>query len=290
MTELDNIAETERAVVFACESQHLVGIIHAPEGAQTGLVMVSGGDQYRVGSHRMFVELGRTLANAGVAVLRFDHRGIGDTAGSYHGFENLHTDIQAAIAELKRNCPEVKRIVLAGLCDGASAALIASAELSGVDELVLINPWVHTSDLEARTRLINYYVSRLKSRDFWKKFLRGQIKISESWRSLTGYLKMFLRSIFSLGQANNDAQSYVRQMLQGVNRFNGPIYVVLSGQDLVAQQFQQLATIDRAWKDSIEKPGVQVTKIPGADHTFSISAERRKFEQIMLDWFAEKAK
>ena len=61
----------------------------------------------------------------------------------------MHTDIQAAIVELKRQCPEVKRVVLAGLCDGASAALIASTELNGVDELALINPWVHTSDLEA---------------------------------------------------------------------------------------------------------------------------------------------
>ena len=79
-------------------------------------------------------------------------------------------------------------------------------------------------------------------------------------------------------------------MLRGMGKFNGPIYIVLSGQDLVAQQFQQLATIDRAWKDCMEKPNVQVTKIPGADHTFSISAERRKFEQVMLDWFVEKAK
>ena len=83
MSETNNIAQIEQALVFACEAQHLVGVLHAPEGAHTGLIMVSGGDQYRVGSHRMFVELARTLANAGIAVMRFDHRGIGDTAGNY---------------------------------------------------------------------------------------------------------------------------------------------------------------------------------------------------------------
>ena len=280
----------EQAVTFPCADGRLVGVIHAPENARTGMVMVSGGDQYRVGSHRVFVELARALAGAGVAVMRFDHRGIGDTGGDYHGFEYLHEDIRAAIAELKRACPALERIVIGGLCDGASAALIAAEKLSGVDELVLINPWVHTSDLEARTRLINYYASRLKSRDFWGKFFRGQIKISESWRSLTGYLKMFLRSAFSWGSSNTDPQSYVRRMLSGARGFDGPLYIVLSGQDLVAQQFQQLATIDRSWKALMEKPGVRVAKIPGADHTFSVSKERRAFEQIMLAWFGQEAK
>ena len=291
---MENSNHLEQAVVFPCGSEQLVGIIHMPahlpEGAQTGLIMVSGGDQYRVGSHRMFVELARTLANAGIAVMRFDHRGIGDTAGDYHGFEYLNDDIRAAIVEFKRVCPTLNKLVLGGLCDGASAALIAVSDIREIDELVLINPWVHTSDLEARTRLVNYYASRLRSRDFWGKFFRGQIKVSESWRSLTGYMKMFIRSIFTLGKSSSDPESYVRQMLSGAREFDGPLYIILSGQDLVAQQFQQLATIDRGWKAFMEKPGVQVAKIPGADHTFSISAERRAFEQIMLDRFAERAK
>ena len=287
---MDTASFSETPVVFSCQNQHLVGIIHAPPDPQIGLVLVSGGDQYRVGSHRLFVELARVLANAGVAVMRFDHRGVGDSYAPYQGFENLHEDINAAVNELKQRCPTIKRFVLGGLCDGASASLIAAERIKGIDELTLINPWVQTSDLEARARLVNYYGSRLRSRDFWKKLSRGQIQFSESWGSLMGYTKMFCQSLFNFGKGVPGGFDYVKRMHSGATKFKGQVFVLLSGQDLVAQQFQQLATIDKAWKEVLEKPNFVLTKLPAADHTFSTSEQRKNFEQTMLDWFVNPRK
>lgn len=285
---LENIETEEIPVVFHCRNEKLVGILHSPKDATAGLVLVSGGDQYRVGSHRLFVDLARVLAGAGIAVMRFDHRGVGDTYAQHQGFENLHEDINAAVTELRERCPSIKRLVLGGLCDGASASLISAEHVPKIDELVLINPWVQTSDLEARTRLLNYYSGRVRSADFWKKLLRGQIKFSESLDSLLGYTKMFFQSVLSFGSVG-EGLDYVKRMYVGARKFNGPVFVLLSGQDLVAQQFQQLATIDKGWKEVLDDPKFQISKLPAADHTFSTTTERRNFEQVMLGWMVGSA-
>ena len=70
---MPEIEQTERALAFACGDERLVGILHEATGeCATGVLIVVGGPQYRVGSHRQFVLLARDLAAAGFAVMRFD--------------------------------------------------------------------------------------------------------------------------------------------------------------------------------------------------------------------------
>ena len=114
---------TEHAVIFGCDGDSLLGIVHAPTmPAELGVVVIVGGPQYRVGSHRQFVLLARTFAAAGFAVLRFDVRGMGDSTGAPRGFESTRADIAAAIDSIQAQVPAVQRVMLWGLCDGAAAA------------------------------------------------------------------------------------------------------------------------------------------------------------------------
>jgi len=55
--------------------------------AACGVLIVVGGPQYRVGSHRQFLLLSRRLAAEGHPVMRFDYRGMGDASGAMRGFE-----------------------------------------------------------------------------------------------------------------------------------------------------------------------------------------------------------
>ena len=50
----------EIALVFSCKGSRLIGILHQAEHCEEiGLVVVVGGHQTRVGSHRQFVQLAR---------------------------------------------------------------------------------------------------------------------------------------------------------------------------------------------------------------------------------------
>jgi hypothetical protein len=51
---------SEEPLLFRCENARLVGILHRPAEQRTrGVLLVVGGPQYRVGSHRQFVLLAR---------------------------------------------------------------------------------------------------------------------------------------------------------------------------------------------------------------------------------------
>jgi uncharacterized protein len=116
---------TETVLTFQCGAVSLVGIIAAPEAAsRTGVLVVVGGPQYRVGSHRQFVLLSRALAEAGYAVMCFDYSGMGDSGGEICGFEHVTEDIAAAIRTFREACPQFDQLVLWGLCDAASASLL----------------------------------------------------------------------------------------------------------------------------------------------------------------------
>ena len=151
----------ESALVFPCEGDRLVGVVGAGH-RDLGVVIVVGGPQYRAGSHRQFVLLARHLAAQGFPVLRFDVRGMGDSEGAQRPFDALTPDIAAAIAALQSQQPQVRRVVLWGLCDGASAALLYLHERPDprVQGLVLLNPWVRSEASLARTHVKHYYRQR----------------------------------------------------------------------------------------------------------------------------------
>ena len=55
----------ERGIVFGCAGEELVGVVHpVASPVARGVLVVVGGPQYRVGSHRQFVLLARRLAAA----------------------------------------------------------------------------------------------------------------------------------------------------------------------------------------------------------------------------------
>ena len=91
---------TEETTVFACAGEPQVGIMAVPETPeQIAVVVIVGGPQYRVGSHRQFLLLSRALASAGFAVLRFDYRGMGDSPGKLRDFQAVSL-IQLTLALL----------------------------------------------------------------------------------------------------------------------------------------------------------------------------------------------
>ena len=144
----------ERALSFSCHDSCLYGILSLPEKIfSRGVLIVVGGPQYRVGSHRQFALLARDLAAHGVPVMRFDYRGMGDSEGEVRSFENIDDDLEVAINKFFKEVPSLKDLVIWGLCDAASAALFYAYQDKRVTGLALLNPWVRTDKGIAKARL-----------------------------------------------------------------------------------------------------------------------------------------
>jgi exosortase A-associated hydrolase 1 len=180
---------TEIPLPFEVSGETLAGIAAIPETPrERGVVIVVGGPQYRVGSHRQFLLLSRRLAAEGYPALRFDYRGMGDAEGAMRSFADVSEDIAAALEAFHRQCPRLRRCVLWGLCDAASAILmyLEAVDDPRVDGVVLANPWVRSETGLARTRIKHYYGQRLMQREFWEKLFTGRLKLVDSVRGFLG--------------------------------------------------------------------------------------------------------
>lgn len=270
-------------VLFTCEGDDLQGMLHLPAGAaRRGVLVIVGGPQYRVGSHRQFVLLARDLAAAGYAVLRFDHRGVGDSGGELRGFEHIDADIAAALAEFRRRCPTLEQVYLWGLCDAASAALFHAAGHPGqVAGLMLLNPWARTEQGEARAYVSHYYGQRLFQGDFWRRLLTGKVGI---WRSISGFLRDLRRS--RAKPAAGDKRLPAR-LCAAFQAYPGPVLLALSGRDLTAQEF--IDHLDGpGWDAVARRPGLRRLAFAAADHTFSTRRDRDALAAACRQWLDQQ--
>ena len=128
--------ETDVSFLNPTTRQHLAGTLTVPSGEGTfaGVVLLSDsgpqGRDVEVPGYRMFGQLADYLSRHGIAVLRFDDRGVGKSGGNYPTATtaDLMTDAQAALHYLRAQ-PHVAntRVGLLGHGEGANVALLTAA-------------------------------------------------------------------------------------------------------------------------------------------------------------------
>lgn len=275
----------ERAIQFSCNGSMLYGIASVPQQPLShGVVIVVGGPQYRVGSHRQFALLSRHLAAQGIPVMRFDYRGMGDSEGDTRTFESVGDDLRSAIDRFMVEIPHLKKIVLWGICDAASAATFYAYLDQRVGGLVLLNPWVRTDAGLAKATLKHYYVTRLFERDLWRKIFRGRFDYGTTIKSAIGLIRnAFLRNKNESADDSSTAHpamSLPDRMFHGLSQFKGRTLVIVSGNDLTGGEFSDLVKSSKKWQKLISESNVHRHDLAGANHTFS----RREWRDQVADW------
>lgn len=276
----------ESALCFDCAGDALQGVLTLPASGQPcspiGVLVVVGGPQVRIGSHRQFVALARRLASAGHAVLRFDVRGMGDSDGMPRSFEELDDDIAAGITALQA-AAGIARVALWGLCDGASASLLYAQgtrdpRLAG---LALLNPWVRSEQSLAQTQVKHYYRARLLQAAFWDKLLRGGV----GWRAL----RELGANLAKLARRRRPPQrhSYQQRMALAWQDFPGSLLVLLSDDDWTAREFEDAFARAGDWQQARTRPAAAWHRLVHADHTLSDAAARTQAEDLTLDWLQQ---
>lgn len=284
----------ELPITFTCKGSSLPGIVHYGGTRKSrGVVLVVGGPQYRVGSHRQFVLLARALSAQGIPVFRFDYRGMGDGEGPMNGFEEIEYDIRAAIDAFQERCPELKEVVIWGLCDAATAATFYAQGDPRVQGLVLLNPWVRSEVGEAKAYIRHYYLKRLLSRDFWRKIADGEFDLGSSTRS---FVDLLLKTIGMRSDGHSkggleDAAGTVPPDLSLVERversllgFRGEVLLILSENDLTAKEFMTALRTSPRLKKLFRKKRYTTKTIANSDHTFSRRVWRDQVAQETASW------
>lgn len=279
--------QEEIPLAFDCEGERLYALLHnaeAPSGY--GVLIVVGGPQTRVGSHRQFVLLARSLAANGIPVLRFDYRGIGDATGTSRTFQSIDADIRRAIDVLIEQQPKIGKIIIWGLCDAASAAMFYAFQDARVRGLVLLNPDTLTVTGEARTYLRHYYLRKVFDRELWRKISQGRFDYRDSVRSLTRTIvNLFgsrLKRIFG-----EIPVPFPERMRNSLAEFKHPILLILSGRDLTADAFRDLINGSDQWRRILsDENRVTHHTLEQADHTFSTRQWRDQVASWTLEWIA----
>ncbi|MEA2758214.1 MAG: hypothetical protein QOH65_827 [Methylobacteriaceae bacterium] len=111
---------------------------HQPRKA---VVFVNAGAIYHVGWARMHVDMARELARSGIASLRFDLAGIGDSEASSDGAPHLYSalsgDMRAAIDWLHGR--GIHDLTVFGTCSGAYQAFHAAISDRRITRIALVN-------------------------------------------------------------------------------------------------------------------------------------------------------
>ena len=243
-----------RHLAFPCEGETLVGTLDEGDG-DTGLLIVTGGNELRCGAFGGQTALAARLASLGFPVMRYDRRGVGDSTGSNGGYRSSAPDIAAAMAVLKRETA-ARRIVAFGNCDAASALMLAGG--GGADALVLANPWTFADETsaepspsEARSR----YARRLSDPRQVVRLLRGEVNLAKLARGI----KQAVRPA--------PPSTLLDELRAGIAGFDGPVTYLTAGRDRTGEAFA------RVWKGPVETA-------PDADHAFSGAAQDWLYERL----------
>lgn len=102
-----------------------------------------GGTMHNKVAHRV----ASTLHGLGAAVLRFNFRGVGHSAGAFDRGEGELADARAALAFLRERYPNARRWA-AGFSFGSWVASRLAASEPDVERLILVAPPVHTQTFE----------------------------------------------------------------------------------------------------------------------------------------------
>ena len=127
------------------------GLLHAarPGGLRAAVVLAHPHTEYGGTMHTKVVyQTAKALGRIGCAVLRFNFRGAGASAGSFTDGPGEEEDFRAAVDFMSARHPDA-RLWAAGMSFGAWIALTAGAADARISTLIGIAPPLATHDFEA---------------------------------------------------------------------------------------------------------------------------------------------
>jgi pimeloyl-ACP methyl ester carboxylesterase len=194
---LNGAGFVERPIRFG-PGGRLFGVICEPAGkaSSSAIIFVNAGRDYHIGWARVTVGQARAFAENGIASLRFDTSGIGDSLADPEGpAEVLYSEDQIGDVRLALDLMETRGFrdpILIGRCSGAYAAFNAAVADGRVRQLVMVNNerfvWDPDESVEDAIRYahrsVGDFSATLKRKGGLRRLLTGQLRVGPAGRYL----------------------------------------------------------------------------------------------------------
>ncbi len=255
----------------------LRGMQSVPAGASIGVVFVHGWTGHRCGPHRMFVNTARRLAAEGIASLRFDLRGRGDSEGdaARTDLDGMIEDLLAATRFLRTEAG-IERVYPLGLCSGGNVALGAASLDKSLPGLILWStplfaPQKVRGDRARRSAFfLGEYARKLFRRETWRKLFRGAVDLRGVARTIRG----------RPAPRERNPKDSRRDIMKDLVGWRGSALFIYGSRD------DEAIGAPEYYARFCEKHGIPATfhTVDGANHSYYSIAWENEVIEITVEW------
>jgi alpha/beta superfamily hydrolase len=258
--------EIREAMTLENKGEKIFGILHRPLHLRhvPAIVICPGFAGNKCGKFRIFVTLGKELAKQGIAVLRFDYRGAGDSEGEFHDItlEGKISDTLKCL-DFLANDPQIdsSRLGLLGRSLGGVIAVLAARRYQAIKSLALWAP-VFRSD---------------PWRELWESFKSNQ-QLDQAKQDILRNLPANLPNLEFLSQF---FRLNLQDELEKIKHI--PLLHIHGEQDRIVR-------IEHAKDFERVRTGVDNTRfvqLPKSDHDFSDFGEQAIAIQETCQWYQQ---
>lgn len=258
--------EDRESIVLENEGQKIFGIFHRPcsEGPFPTVLMCHGLAGHKTGKYRLYVHLSEKLSKLGIASLRIDFRGSGDSEGSFSE-TTLGSEVSDAMVALNylraRQDVDISRIGLFGRSVGGTVALMAAQRSGPIKSLAIWAPLFDGEQWQGQWQMLHAPEVSAKFR-YEKMKVNGQVPGPK-----------FFSELFSMNI--EDHLKHLKKVPM--------LHIHGEQDDVITIQHADRYVKARKTEESINK----FIRLPQSDHDFSDTQEQALALEETSQWFLD---
>ena len=255
--------ETREAITLDNQGQKIFAVLHLPLNQPKApvVVMCSGYGGNKCGKFRLAVRTSQELAKRGIASLRFDYRGTGDSEGDFERLtiESQVSDTLCCLNYLKSSSViDAQRMALFGRSLGGMIAILATRNFTPIKSLILWSPVFHSTPWQKLWQSI-------QSNQILNQAEKEMAKSFSSSESNQELIKQFFQTDLTADLSNLASVPLLH--IHGVN------------DQVVTQEHQQAYQ-----KARLNHPHSRFIILPHSDHSFSHVEEQKIVIEETCQW------
>lgn len=257
--------EFREPIEFENQGSKIFGVIHRPikKTKVPAVLFCHGLAGHKIGRHRMYVLLAEYLSKAGIASLRFDFRGSGDSEGDF-GEMSLEGEVDDAMKALdlliKLPYIDTDKIGIFGRSFGGAIAIIAAHRFGKIKSIALWAPVFNAVQWEEKWEIVQTHQLAEAERHDMMRY-NGQLP------SMSFYSELFSMNLDKELESLKDIP-----MLH----IHGVMDPVVSIEHATMFEGKRMGS----------KAETVFIKLPHSDHDFTHPEEKLQAFAITTEWFA----